>query len=380
MTAKDLYRVLGVERNASAGDLKKAYRKLARRHHPDVNPGNKEAEERFKEISQAHDILSDPEKRKLYDEFGLEGVQTGFDAARTRAQSEWNARQQARGASPFEGGGFGRFGAGDRYENLEDVFGDVFGEAARPGPRPGQDAEASLDIGLLDAVRGVSTQITLERADACATCHGSGSEPSSETVCPECQGRGRVQLGRGPIAFGRTCPRCRGAGRVGMRACSTCKGRGQSSHSERLTVHIPAGVDTGSRVRVAGKGAPGSGGGPPGDLYIVVRVRPHPLLERRGSDLYLDVPVTVGEAALGGAISVPTPDGEVRVKVPPGSQSGKLLRIRSHGVPALKGGERGDLYVRLMVQVPVDGNEKVREAIRTVESAYGGDLRSGLRL
>ena len=145
-------------------------------------------------------------------------------------------------------------------------------------------------------------------------------------------------------------------------------------------MHIPAGVDTGSRVRVAGKGAPGSGGSPPGDLYIVVRVRPHPLLERRGSDLYIDVPVTVGEATLGGAISVPTPDGEVRVKVPPGSQSGKLLRIRAHGVPALKGGERGDLYVRLMVQVPVDGNEKVREAIRTVESAYGGDLRSGLRL
>jgi molecular chaperone DnaJ len=380
MAGKDLYRVLGVERNASAEEIKKAYRKLARRHHPDVNPGNKEAEERFKEIAQAHDILSDPEKRKLYDEFGLDGVQTGFDPARARAHSEWSARQQGTGAGPFGEGGFGRSGEGGRYENLEDVFGDLFGKTARSGPQPGRDAEASLEIGLLDAVRGVSTQITLERGDACATCHGSGHDPSSETACPECQGRGRVQIGRGPIAFGRACPRCHGAGRVGLRACSACKGRGQTSHQERLTVHIPAGVDTGSRVRVAGKGTPGSRGGPPGDLYIIVGVRPHPLLERRGSDLYFDVPVTVGEAALGGAISVPTPDGEVRVKVPPGSQSGKLLRIRGHGVPALKGGARGDLYVRLMVQVPVDGSEAVREAIRTVESAYGKDLRSGLRL
>ena len=165
-----------------------------------------------------------------------------------------------------------------------------------------------------------------------------------------------------------------------MRACSACNGTGNTLRHERLTVHIPPGVDNGSRVRVPGKGGPGSGGGPPGDVYIVVRVRSHPLLERRGSDLYMDVPVTVGEAALGGSISVPTPDGQVRVKVPPSSQSGKLLRIRGHGVPALKGGERGDLYVRLMVQVPEDNSERTREAIRTVESAYGKDLRSGLHL
>lgn len=369
MAGKDLYRVLGVERNASAEAIKKAYRRLARRYHPDVNPGNKEAEERFKEISQAHDVLGDPEKRKLYDEFGLQGVQAGFDATRARAQNEWAAQQRGREA--------GAFGEGGRYENIEDVFGDLFGGA---GPRAGQDTEASLEISLLDAIRGVSTQFGIERAEVCATCHGSGNDPSSETTCPECMGRGRVQLGRGPIAFGRACPRCGGVGRVGMRVCSACNGKRQTVRHERLNVHVPPGVDSGSRVRVAGKGLPGSAGAPPGDLYIVIRVRPHPLLDRRGSDLYMDVPVTVGEATLGGTISVPTPDGEVRVKVPPGSQSGKLLRIRGHGVPALKGEGRGDLYARLMVQVPPASSENIREAIERLESAYGKDLRGDLRL
>lgn len=374
MAGKDLYRALGVERNASAAEIKKAYRRLARRHHPDVNPGNKEAEERFKEISQAHDILSDPEKRKLYDEFGPEGVQAGFDPARARAQNEWAGRQWGREAGSFGEGGFGR------YENLDNIFGDLFGTAGARGQQAGQDTEASLEISLLDAIRGVSTPLEIQHPQVCATCQGSGSEPSSETTCPECKGSGRVQLGRGPIAVGRTCPRCSGAGRVGTRPCPTCKGTRRTIQHERLNVHVPAGVDTGSRVRVAGKGIPGSGGGAAGDLYIVIRVRPHPLLERRGSDLYLDVPVTVGEATLGGSISVPTPDGQVRVKVPPGSQSGKLLRIRGHGVPALKGEGRGDLYARLLVQVPQVSSEKIREAIETVESAYGKDLRGGLHL
>ena len=372
MAAKDLYQVLGLGRSTTQEEIKKAYRRLARRHHPDVNPGNKDAEERFKEISRAHDILSDPEKRKLYDEFGEQGVAAGFDATRARAQSQRYEWQQGT-AGPFAGG-FGR------YENLEDVFGDLFGGAARPGPQVGQDLETTAEIGLLDAIRGVSTQLTIERPEPCAACAGSGYAAGSEAVCPECQGRGRVQLGRGPIAFGRTCARCGGAGRVGVRPCTTCNGTRQTKRHERLSVHIPAGVDTGSRVRVAGKGIPGSGGAAPGDLYILVHVRPHPLLERRDSDLYLDVPVTVGEASLGGTISVPTPDGQVRVRVPAGSQSGKLLRIRGHGVPALKGGSRGDLYVRLMVQVPSDSSETVRQAIQTVEAAYGKDLRSGLQL
>jgi molecular chaperone DnaJ len=373
VAAKDLYATLGVQRTASADDIKKSYRKLARRYHPDVNPGNQEAEERFKEISQAYDVLSDPEKRKTYDEFGMEGLQAGFDAARARAAGEWAQRAKS-GADFSTQGGFGR------YANFEDVFGDIFGGAGRAGPQAGEDLEASLEIGLLDAVRGVTTQIGLDRPEPCATCGGSGNEKASETECPECKGRGHVKVGRGPMSFARTCPRCGGAGRIGTRACPTCNGRGQTVHRERLNVHIPAGVDSGSRVRVAGKGAPGRGGGPAGDLYIVVRVLPHPLLERRDQDLYLDVPVTVGEAALGASVTVPTPDGEVRVKVPPASQSGKLLRIRGHGVPALKGGARGDLYIRVMVHVPVDGGEKVRTAIREMESGYEKDLRSGLRL
>jgi molecular chaperone DnaJ len=375
MSAKDLYDVLGVKRGASAADIKKAYRKLARRYHPDVNPGNKQAEERFKQISHAHDILSDPEKRKVYDEFGMEGLQAGFDPARARAHAQWAERQGAEAGGEFQtGGGFGR------YANFEDIFGDIFGGARSSGPQAGQDSEASMEINFLDAIRGMSTQITIDRAEMCATCGGSGSDPGSGTACPECHGRGHVQMGRGPVAFGRTCPRCAGAGRIGTTACAACGGRGKTAQRERLNVHIPAGVDTGSRVRVAGKGAPGRPGGPPGDLYIVIHVRPHPLLERRDNDLYLDVPVTLGEAALGATITVPTPDGDVRTKVPPGSQSGRLLRLRGRGVPALKGGGRGDLYLRLMVRVPVDDNEKIREAIRTVDAAYGKDPRSDLRL
>jgi molecular chaperone DnaJ len=368
--AKDLYSVLGVNRTASADEIKKAYRKLARRHHPDVNPGNKQAEERFKQISEAHEILSDAEKRKRYDEFGMEGLQAGFDPERARAYEQRSARRQTPGGPE----GFGR------YATFEDIFGDMFGGATRTAEQPGHDAEAAMDIDLLDAVRGVSTQITIDRPEVCLTCGGSGNDPASETTCPECQGSGHVQMGQGGVSFSRTCPRCGGAGRIGTRGCPTCHGRGQTAHQERLNVHIPAGVDTGSRIRVAGKGAPGGARGQPGDLYIVIRVQPHPLLERRGNDLYMDVPVTVGEAILGGTISVPTPDGEVRVKVPPASQSGKQLRIRGHGVPSLKGGTRGDLYIRLMIQVPPDGTEPVRDAVRALDAAYHKDLRGGLRL
>jgi molecular chaperone DnaJ len=374
MEEKDLYGVLGVAKTASADEIKKTYRKLARRYHPDVNPGNKDAEERFKAISFAYDVLSDPDKRKIYDEFGVQGLQTGFDAERARAYAE-----QARSAG-YWGGGTGSTGAWGREANLEDIFGDLFGAETRAGPLPGSDAEASLEIGLLEAIRGLSTQVTVERADNCQTCGGSGHDPASESVCPECNGKGKVQAVRGPMSIARTCPRCGGAGRVATRSCATCGGRGQMVRQERLNVHIPAGVDNGSRVRIAGKGGPGRAGGAPGDLYIVIRVRSHPHLERRGNDLYLDVPVTVGEATLGAQVTLPTPDGELRVKVPPHSQSGKLLRLRGRGVPQLKGGDRGDLYVRVMVRVPEQDGPEIRGAIETIESAYGKDLRSDLRL
>jgi molecular chaperone DnaJ len=375
MNGKDLYQVLGVARGASADELKKAYRKLARRYHPDVNPGNAEAAERFKEISTSYDVLSDPKKRKLYDEFGMEGLQAGFDAERARAYGE-----RTRGFGPEAATGFGGQAGFGRYSSFEDIFGDIFGAETRVGPQPGTDIEAAMEIDLLAAVRGVSTQISIDRPDTCTVCSGTGNDPASESQCTECQGRGQVQAARGPLAISRACPRCRGVGRVASRQCATCNGQGAVAHRERLNVHIPAGVDTGSRVRVAGKGTPGRGGGPPGDLYIVIRVLSHPLLERRGNDLYLDVPVSVREATLGATVQVPTPDGDVRVKIPPGSQSGRLLRIREHGVPVLRGQGRGDLYVRVMVQVPEQDGARIREAVEAIDAAYGKDLRSGLRL
>lgn len=372
MAEKDLYAILGVPRTATQEEIKKAYRKLARRYHPDVNPGNKEAEEKFKEISEAHEILSDPEKRKLYDEFGMAGLQAGFDAERARGYEQWR-REQAEFGRAYGGAGFGRF------ESFEDIFGDLFGEAVRPGPRPGADLESEIEVDLLDAIRGRTVELSLERPAVCQVCRGTGQDPAATMTCTECLGSGRVQVARGPVRFSRTCPRCAGSGSIASRECSACGGAGQSVQQERLQVRIPPGVDNGSRIRVAGKGAPGLGGGPPGDLYLRVRVRPHPWLERRGDDLYMDVPVTVSEAVLGGPITVPTPTGTIRVHVPPGSQSGKLLRIRGKGVPHLQGGGSGDLYLRLMVHVPTDSSEAVRNAAKALDALYGGNPRDRIR-
>lgn len=379
MEEKDLYAALGVARNASADEIRKAYRKLARKYHPDVNPGNDAAEERFKAISEAHDIVGDPEKRKLYDEFGIAGAQSGFDPDQARA---------ARTAYSWAGSGRGagqRAGFGG-YENFEDIFGDIFSERGGGGASRGRrraaggDFESEIEIDFLDAVRGMSTEISLDRRDACTVCSGSGVDVSAAPTCPECNGSGRVQVGDGPVKFTRTCSRCGGAGRVGANPCAACGGGGQTSRRERLAVKIPPGVDTGSRVRVSGKGGAGAGGGPAGDLYIRVVVRPHPLIERRGDDLYVDLPVTVGEAISGAAIEVPTPDGtKVRVRVPPRTQTGKQLRIRGRGMPSLRGGSRGDLYLRVAVHVPEAGGAAVTAAAEAMAAGYDSDVRGELR-
>lgn len=376
MTEKDLYAVLGVSRTATSEEIKKAYRKLARAHHPDVNPGNRTAEERFKAVSEAYDILGDPAKRTLYDEFGMAGAQAGFDPQQARAHREQAAEWQRRAA---QGGGDARGFGG--YSSFEDILGDIFGGAGgAPEARGGSDAESEITIDLLDAVRGLSTELTIQRQDACPDCGGSGADAATSSVCPECHGSGSVRMGKGPVAFTRTCPRCGGAGRVSTAPCKGCGGSGVRVTSERLQVRIPPGVDTGSRVRVAGKGRPGAGGAPAGDLYIRVTVRPHPLLERRGDDLHMDLPVTVGEAMLGASIDVPTAEAPVRVKVPAGSQAGRQLRVKGRGVPHLRGGGRGDLYLRLVIHVPEGDSAGAVEAARALDAAYARSPRAGLRL
>jgi molecular chaperone DnaJ len=308
-------------------------------------------------------------------------VQSGFDADKARAYREQAHAWQGQGGGSEGSAGFGG------YSNFEDVFGDIFGEGGfssggvpRDRPARGTDIEYEFEIGLLDALRGLSTTISIQRPEVCPTCDGSGADPAGATTCPECNGKGRVRVGRGPVSFERTCPRCGGAGRVSLRPCPTCAGSGQRIVTERLNVHIPAGVDNGSRVRVAGKGSPGRAGAPPGDLYIRIKVRPHPLLERRGDDLYMDLPVTVSEAYLGASTDVPTVDGTVRVRVPPRSDAGRQLRVRGRGAPHLRGKERGDLYLKLVVRVPDRESPAGEDAARALDAAYSRSPREGLRL
>jgi len=351
MAERDFYQILGVPRSASQDEIRKTYRKLARKYHPDINPGNKEAEAKFKEISAAHDVLSDPEKRKLYDEFGEAGLAPGFDADKARTYKQWQEQASRTGgwyggARPGSGGGFSaqEFDMND----LGDIFGDLggmFGRArqAQTGPVSGPDIEAAMDIDFLDAVRGFQTAFTIERPVECDTCHGTGVKPGSTTD---------------------PCPTCGGAGRV-MR-------------QETVRVNIPPGAEEGKRIRVPGKGEAGVRGGPAGDLYISPRIRPHPLLRREARDLIMDLPITVGEAVKGGTVTVPTPSGQVNVKIPPGAQSGQRLRVRGKGVPAHGKTPAGDLYLKLMVRVPQDG--VAQDTVEKIDRAYKEDVRKNIRL
>jgi molecular chaperone DnaJ len=345
--AKNFYDVLGVSKTASQDELKKAYRKLVREFHPDKNPGDTEAEERFKEIQGAYDVLGDPEKRKQYDAFGSADGRTGF---------------------PGGAGGNFNFDFGD----ISDLFGglgDVFGRGqTRQRAGRGADLQAQVSLSFDDSLRGVETEIPVEAEAACRECGGSGAQPgTAPIVCPECKGRGVTVESQGLFGLSHTCPRCHGAGTVIEKPCPKCQGTGRERRTKRYKVKIPAGVKDGTQIRLKGKGEPGYGGGPPGDLIVVTRVADSPLYERRGADLVVEVPVTFADAALGASVDVPTPEGPVSLKVPAGSESGKLLRIRGRGAPKLNGAGKGDVLARLKISVPKKPNKKERELLEQLQ-------------
>jgi molecular chaperone DnaJ len=344
------YEVLGVAKNAPADEIKKAYRKLARQHHPDANPGDKDAEERFKDVQNAYDVLSDPEKRKQYDTFGSANGRAGPAGGFT-----WNAS---------EGFDFGNLG------DLSDILGGMFGGGMRGGVRAqprgqrGNDVEVQVTLSFDDALKGVETKIPVTLEVACHTCHGSGAKPgTAPIVCPQCGGRGVIAESQGFFSLSQPCPRCRGNGTVIEDPCPTCRGTGRERRMKRYTVKIPAGVKDGSRIRLKGKGEAGWGGAPAGDLYVVTRVEPSKTFTRRGDDLVVDVPVSFADAALGTTAAVPTPDGPVQVKVPAGSQDGKMLRVKAKGAPKLKGSGRGDVLARLKIEVPKKPSKRERELL-----------------
>jgi molecular chaperone DnaJ len=383
--AEDFYNILGVSRNATQDEIKKAYRKLARKWHPDLNPGNAEAEQKFKDVSRAYEAVGNEEKRKLYDEFGEEGLQAGFDADQAREYKKWSSGfgGQAGGQTHGKSAGFGR------YHDYEDVFGDLFGFGASgapgagfraAGPTRGRDMEHALTIDLLSALRGFETELTMQKPQTCSTCRGSGQAPGSKmTTCSACGGSGRQNVAEGPMQFTRACPQCGGHGTVGT-PCAACGGAGQVLGTERIRVTIPKGVKDGSRVRVAGKGEPGQSGGPPGDLYLVIHVNPHPLLKRDGDNLRMEVPVTVREAMAGGTVTIPAVEGPIQLKIPPKSQSGQTLRLKGKGAFNTKTGNRGDLLVKLTVKVPRTEDPSALEAAAAMDGQYKEDVRKDLRL
>jgi molecular chaperone DnaJ len=346
----NLYDALGVPRNASADEIKKAYRKLARQHHPDRNPGDEAAETRFKEIQHAYDVLGDPEKRKQYDAFG-----------------DGRGRRGPSGPSGFD------FNVGDF--DIGDLLGGVFGRTrgpTRPEAQRGADIEAVVNLSFEDSLQGVETRIPVEVDSACRTCGGSGARPgTAPRICPECNGRGVLAESQGLFAISQPCPRCRGNGTVIDQPCETCRGSGRERRTKRYTVKVPAGVKDGTRIRLKGKGEPGAAGGPPGDLFVVTRVAPSSTYERRGADLVVDVPVRYPDAVLGGKVEVPTPDGPVTLKVPAGSHDGKLLRVRGRGAPKLKGSGKGDVLARLRIDVPSRPSKKERELLEELRKVRG---------
>jgi molecular chaperone DnaJ len=360
MAKRDYYAVLGVARNAAEAEIKKAYRRLAMKYHPDRNPGDHDAEEKFKEAKEAYEILADTQKRALYDQHG----HAGLDAARAGA-----------GAGP--GGGFsGAEGFGDIFG---DVFGDIFGGGRRgAGGRAqvfrGADLRYEIELDLADAVFGKSVDIEVTKLVECEVCHGSGAAKGSQPAdCETCGGVGQVRVSQGFFTLQQTCPHCRGTGKVVRNPCDTCLGQGRVRRHKKLAVKIPPGVDNGDRVRLAGEGEAGRNGGPPGDLYVEVHVREHPVFERDGAHLSCEVPIGFVMATLGGKIEVPTLDGQVVLKIPAETQSGRVFRLKDKGVKPARGGARGDLFCRVMVETPVKLSNEQREMLKAFDESLHRD-------
>jgi len=362
MAKPDYYETLGVSRDASAEDLKKAYRKLAVKYHPDKNPGDAEAEARFKEISEAYDVLKDDEKRAAYDRFGHAAFQGGGMSRGGGGgggfHDPFDIFREA-----FGGGGGGIF---------EEFFGGGGGGMGGGGANHGADLRYDLEISLEEAAKGVEKEIRYRRPVECKKCHGSGAEPgSSKVTCPTCGGAGQVTSNRGFISFRQVCPSCQGAGQTIEKPCSDCRGEGRVVDSSTVKVRIPAGVSTGSKLRSAGKGEAGQQGGQAGDLYIIIHVKDHELFERQDDDLFCEVPIKFTLAALGGSIKVPTLFGKGSLKIPAGTQTGTTFRLRGQGMPHLRGSGNGDLLIRVQVEVPTKLSNEQREALETFADACG---------
>jgi molecular chaperone DnaJ len=375
-TKQDYYEILGVSKKTPLKEIRQAYRKLARKYHPDLNPGDKSSEEKFKQVQEAYDVLSDTKKRQMYDQYGFysdagPGPAPGGPGQNPGAQVD------------FSGFDFG--GAGGT--SFRDLFSQFFGgrgaasqgmEYAGPDEEPGSDLEYRMEIGFWDAVRGAVKKINITRLDTCPTCHGTGAMGNAQQVCPDCNGTGHQTRSTGNMRFNVACPTCGGTGRIRTK-CRTCDGQGRVRRSETLDVRIPVGMRTGSRVRVPGKGNAGTHGAPPGDLYIILDVQPHPFFERRGDDIYTRVPITVSEAALGAKIEVPTIDGRAMLRIPPGSSSGRMLRLREKGAPVARTPKhRGDQYVELQIAVPDAVDERVRNLLKELAELAPEDPRNDL--
>jgi molecular chaperone DnaJ len=350
---RDYYEVLGVSRTCTPQELKSAFRKLALQFHPDKNPGDRTAEESFKEASEAYEVLSDPDKRARYDRFGHQAP-GGF------------------GPSPFDQG----FGGANINDIFEGIFGDIFGggRRSRSARQRGSDLRYNLEISFAEAAFGTEAKVKIPRHKACETCHGSGARPGTgPKTCPTCHGSGELRLTQGFFQISRPCGHCQGTGKVITDPCQTCRGAGKVETESMLTVKVPPGVDTGTRLKLTGEGEPGERGGAPGDLYVVVHVQEHPIFIREGTEVICEVPISFTQAALGATIEVPTLDGKVKMKIPAGTQSGKVFRLRGKGIPHLNGYQRGDQHVRITVEVPEKLTRKQRELLEQFAAMSGED-------